>query len=69
MAKIFNRRYKIIHPHLIGLPERETDYVLEESRMGYSSFIKLAVFIGLPKSIVEHNPELYKRIEDDLTKI
>ena len=63
MAKKFIKRFKIKFPHLIGFPKSKRDYILKETKMGYVTFTPTG-WVGLPKQIVEKNPEIYERLED-----
>lgn len=66
MAKVKHRRYQVIHPHLLGLKGKYRKvFIFHETTGGYKLNVHKKDYVGFPKQIIENNPELYERIEDD----
>ncbi len=67
MGKYSNmKKYKALHPNLLGLPEKKKDYIFTETEKGYLLTFNIGkemCWIGYPKQLIEGNDELFKLID------
>ena len=57
------KRYMLLNPIEWGL-DPEKDFVAVETKNGYAIRLKKDAWIGLPKYLVEENPEVFKLLKD-----